>query len=123
MYFTDYITGTVIQGLGNGHKFGFPTANLRLDEEVQIAKGVYAVWVEVEDNTYKGMLYVGTRPTLSLSELTYEVHILDFQGSLYGKRLSFTIVQQIREEKSFPSVDELVAQLSRDREMVREVLK
>lgn len=116
-------TATVIHGYKNGRKFGFPTANLRLDEEVQIAKGVYAVWVKVEDNTYKGMLYVGTRPTLSLSELTYEVHILDFQGSLYGKRLSFTIVQQIREEKSFPSVDELVAQLALDRETVRELLQ
>ncbi len=88
-----------------------------------IDKGVYAVWVEVEEKTYKGMLYVGTRPTLLLNELTYEIHILDFQGNLYGKRLSFTIVQQIREEKSFPSVDELVAQLTRDRKMVREVLQ
>ena len=115
--------GTVIRGLGNGTKLGFPTANIQFAEVPDIAKGVYAVWVKVEDNTYKGMLYVGTRPTLSLSELTYEVHILDFQGSLYGKRLSFTIVQQIREEKSFPNVDDLVAQLALDRETVRELLQ
>lgn len=117
------LTGTVIHGFKNGRKFGFPTANLRLDEESQIAKGVYAVWVDVEGNIYKGMLYIGTRPTLSLNKLTYEVHILDFQGSLYGKRLSITIVQQIREEKSFPNVDDLVAQLIRDREAVREMPK
>jgi riboflavin kinase/FMN adenylyltransferase len=116
-------TATVIHGLKNGRKFGFPTANLRLDEEVRIDKGVYAVWVEVEEKTYKGMLYVGTRPTLLLNELTYEIHILDFQGNLYGKRLSFTIVQQIREEQLFDDTEALAAQLALDREAVREVLK
>ena len=77
MHFTDYITGTVIQGLGNGHKFGFPTANVQPDTPVKLKKGAYAAWVRYDGKRHKGMLYVGTRPTLNLREITYEIHIID----------------------------------------------
>ena len=58
MRISDYITGTVIQGLGNGHKFGFPTANVQPDEPVNIENGAYAAWVKYDGKRYKGMLYV-----------------------------------------------------------------
>ena len=113
-------TAQVIHGFRNGSKFGFPTANLRLDTPVDIENGVYAARVYVGEREYKGMLYVGTRPTLNLTEKSYEVHLLHFNGNLYGKTLSFEIVEHIRPEQKFESVEALVEQLKRDREAVEQ---
>jgi riboflavin kinase/FMN adenylyltransferase len=111
-------TATVIHGYRNGSKFGFPTANLQLDTPIDIENGVYAAQVQIDSKIYKGMLYVGTRPTLNLTEKTYEMHLLHFSGNLYGKTLSFEIVEYIRPEQKFESVEALVEQLKRDRETV-----
>ena len=108
MRITDYITGTVIQGLGNGRKFGFPTANVQPDAPVSIEKGAYAAWVRYDGKRHKGMLYVGTRPTLNLHELTYEIHVIDASPRLYGKQISFKPVYKIAEEKKFRSQKELI---------------
>lgn len=108
MFFTDYITGTVITGLGNGHKFGFPTANVQPDIPVNIEKGAYAAWVRYDGKRHKGMLYVGTRPTLNLQEITYEIHIIDASPSLYGKKISFKPVYKIAEEKKFKREKDLI---------------
>lgn len=115
------ISATVIRGLGNGRKFGFPTANLQLDAPQEFENGVYAAWVIVDENRYKGMLYVGTRPSLGLTEKTYEVHLLHFSGNLYGKKLSFEVMQFIRPEQKFESVEALVEQLKKDRELVESI--
>lgn len=115
--------GTVIRGLGNGTKLGFPTANIQFAEVPDIAKGAYAVWVYLNGKRYEGMLYVGTRPTLSLNELTYEINIFDFTGDLYGQELAFVIVKQLRTEKVFGSREALSAQLEDDRQAAREALK
>ena len=111
MHFTDYITGTVIQGLGNGHKFGFPTANVQPDTPVKLKKGAYAAWVRYDGKRHKGMLYVGTRPTLNLREITYEIHIIDASPKLYGKKIAFKPVYKIAEEKKFTSEKELIEAL------------
>ena len=108
MYITDYITGTVIQGLGNGRKFGFPTANVQPDAPVSIEKGAYAAWVRYDGKRHKGMLYVGTRPTLNLHGLTYEIHIIDASPRLYGKQIAFKPVYKIAEEKKFKCQEELI---------------
>lgn len=113
-------TAQVIHGFRNGSKFGFPTANLRMDTPIDIENGVYAARVCVNEREYKGMLYVGTRPTLNLTEKSYEVHLLHFSGNLYGKTLSFEIVEHIRPEQKFESVGALVEQLKRDREAVEQ---
>ena len=111
MRISDYITGTVIEGLGNGHKLGFPTANVQPDTPVSLEKGAYAAWVKYDGKRHKGMLYVGTRPTLNLHELTYEIHILDASPRLYGKQIAFKPVYKIAEEKKFRSQEELVKAL------------
>ena len=111
MHITDYITGTVIQGLGNGHKFGFPTANVQPDTPVKLKKGAYAAWVRYDGKRHKGMLYVGTRPTLNLREITYEIHIIDASPKLYGKKIAFKPVYKIAEEKKFTSEKELIEAL------------
>lgn len=111
MYITDYITGTVIQGLGNGHKFGFPTANVQPDTPVVLDKGAYAAWVKYDGKRHKGMLYVGTRPTLDLHELTYEIHVIDASPRLYGKKIAFKPVYKIADEKKFKSKKALMEAL------------
>ena len=113
-------TAQVIHGFRNGSKFGFPTANLRLDTPIDIENGVYAARVCVDESEYKGMLYVGTRPTLNLTEKSFEVHLLNFSGILYGKTISFEIVKFMRPEQKFESVEALVEQLKRDREAVEQ---
>lgn len=107
MYISDYITGIVIHGLGNGLGLGFPTANVQPDMPVNLEKGAYAAWVKYDGKRHKGMLYVGTRPTLNLHELTYEVHVIDANPRLYGKRISFKPVYKIAEEKKFRNRQEL----------------
>ena len=119
----DLITGTVIHGLGNGRKFGFPTANVQPDTPPELEKGVYAVWVYINEKRHEGMLYVGTRPTLSLSELTYETNIFGFTGDLYGQELVFVIVKQLRPEQVFDSWEALSAQLAKDRTEAKRALE
>ena len=122
MFFTDYITGTVIQGLGNGHKFGFPTANVQPDTPVTLEKGAYAAWVRYDGKCHKGMLYVGTSPTLNLHELTYEIHVIDACPRLYGKQIAFKPVYKIEEEIKFRSQKELIKALNDYKESAKILL-
>lgn len=130
------LEGKVIDGYKVGRKIGFPTANIRISEPNKLlpADGVYAVRVcfENEDgNTTKinnqnpafknvGMLNIGHRPTIANGEeRSIEVHILDFEGDLYGKSIRLELMERLREERTFGSLDELVAQLHTDMERVR----
>lgn len=115
-------TGKVIHGMQNGTKFGFPTANLQLYEYEFLETGIFAVIVRIDDCLYKGMLYVGTRPTLGLEDRTYEINIFDFEKSIYDKELSFFIVDKIRNEKKFLTVVELIEQLQKDRNAAEKIL-
>lgn len=114
--------GTVIHGLHNGESFGFPTANIQLENPEDIELGVYAVTLLVDQLSLKGMMYVGTRPTLNLSELSLEIHLFDFKGDLYGKSVSFIIVDKIRDEERFNSTDELIQQLYLDKQAAIQLL-
>lgn len=114
--------GTVIHGLHNGEGFGFPTANIQLDTSQDIDLGVYAVTLQVDQQHLNGMMYVGTRPTLNLSELSLEIHLFDFKGDLYGKSVSFIIVDKIRDEERFNSTDELIQQLYLDKQAAIQLL-
>lgn len=116
-------TGTVIRGLGNGRKLGFPTANLAPDAPLELTKGVYAVWVIIDGQRHKGMLYVGTRPTLGLHELTYEIHIFGIRRNLYNKRISFRVICRIRKEKRFKNEKELTAAMLNDMRLIQNLLK
>lgn len=128
------LMGEVVDGYKVGRKIGFPTANLRLHDEHKLlpAGGVYAVYVnfvgndsfQVDGDNYPlkhiGMLNIGQRPTLNNGEeRSIEVHILDFEGDLYGKSLRLEFVERLRDEQPFESVDDLIAQLHADRERVR----
>ena len=106
------LTGIVESGHQVGRTLGFPTANLRISQEKLIpATGVYAVMTELG----AGIMNIGRRPTLNNgTNLSIEVHIMNYEGNLYGKELHLSFIERIREERKFASLDELRAQIQRD---------
>ena len=118
------LCGTVVGGYKVGRKMGFPTANIHVKEceKMLPANGVYAVFVHVDANgggKHVGMLNIGHRPTVNNgSERSIEVHILDFEGDLYGKSLCVEFVERLRDERTFDNLDALMAQLEADKERV-----
>jgi riboflavin kinase/FMN adenylyltransferase len=119
------LSGRVIEGYRVGRTLGFPTANIKPNssEKKLPAMGAYAVWVHLDGEKHKGMLYIGNRPTLSGEEITPEVNILNFDRDIYNDEITITFVSFIRESSKFSSLDELKAQLAKDREAVAGILK
>jgi riboflavin kinase/FMN adenylyltransferase len=116
----DYaLAGSVVEGFHRGAKLGFPTANLRIEHELVPRAGVYAVRVEWEGRHYPGVANVGHNPTFGNASLSVEVHLLDFEGDLYGAQLGAAFVARIRDERKFASVDELAAQIACDVQQAR----
>ena len=116
------LTGAVVAGNHLGRTIGFPTANMRLYEPLKLipARGVYAVEAEVLGGTYRAMTNIGTRPTVGGTYTTVETHILDFDEDIYGLPLKITFLRRIRDEIHFPSLDDLKAQLAKDRDACRD---
>lgn len=123
-YYT--LKGTVVHGLKNGRKMGFPTANLGpYCELMQIpVNGVYAALASVQGETFKSMLNIGYRPTLNgdVNTRTIEAHLLDFNRDIYGEELSLSIVHYLRPERRFDSLQALSAQLAKDRDTISAIL-
>jgi len=115
-------SGTVIHGLNNGEKFGFKTANIQIEKGETPQAGVYAAKIFIHHQTYLGMLYVGIRPSLNLTQLTVEVHLFDMNADLYDQQITVEVVKKIREEIKFETIDALIAQLKEDKMRVLEVL-
>ena len=114
-----FMQGTIVSGYQVGRKIGFPTANLQVDFSNKLipAIGVYAVRVSVNGQSYKGMLNIGHRPTINNgTDLSIEVHILDFEGDIYNQPMRIEFVDFLRPEAKFQSVDELVLQIQKDKE-------
>ncbi|MDD6622018.1 MAG: bifunctional riboflavin kinase/FAD synthetase [Candidatus Limisoma sp.] len=119
------LSGTVVEGNRLGRTIGFPTANIQPLEPHQLipAAGVYAVVVRLGDTAYRGMLNIGTRPTVDRSgRTTIEVHIFDFAADIYGTTLTVEFVQRVRAERRLPSVDSLRRQLVDDRIAIENIL-
>ncbi len=115
------LSGIVVRGNEIGKTLGFPTANIHISDKSKIlpAIGVYEVDVHVDCNKYKGMLNIGTRPTVTNSlEKKVEVNIFEFDEDLYGKKIGISFVRKIRDEKKFESLDELKQQLAKDKQEI-----
>lgn len=113
------ISGIVIRGRKLGTEIGFPTANLEIENKKKLIPkdGIYACMVKVDGERYKGMLYIGDIPTIGTDNpKSIEVNIFDFNDDIYGKRISIQILNFLRSEKKFASLDELKAELIKDRE-------
>ncbi|MBR1994457.1 MAG: riboflavin kinase [Alistipes sp.] len=113
------IEGVVTPGRRIGHTIGFPTANIPLQQGV-CDKGVYRAEVKVEgiEQVFDAMSNVGCNPSVGGNELRLESHLLGFEGDLYGRRIWVRLVEKIRQEQKFATLDELRHQLERDREQI-----
>jgi riboflavin kinase/FMN adenylyltransferase len=114
--------GEVVAGAGRGRTLGFPTANVEPDRPVPLAGGVYACRVEVDGTSHPAVVNVGVRPTFGEASLVIEAHLLDFQGSLYGRKVRTVLVSRLRGERRFPSVEALREQIGQDVAAARERL-
>jgi len=115
------ICGEVVTGAGRGRTIGFPTANVQPALPYVIpANGVYAVRVLTGGKMYGGVMNIGVKPTfVDDEERTLEVHLFDYSGSLYGENVRVEFYSMLRSERKFASVQELIAQISRDAEEAR----
>lgn len=117
------VSGTVIEGKRRGAQMGFPTANINPHKELLPGNGVYAAIVSMEGEGHPSVLNLGHNPTFGDSQLSLEAHLLDFQGDLYGKPLEVMFIERIREERKFSGPEALVAQMKKDSEQARAILK
>ncbi|MCD6430241.1 MAG: bifunctional riboflavin kinase/FAD synthetase [Deltaproteobacteria bacterium] len=116
------IVGRVGRGKGRGRGIGFPTANLVSEVELYPCEGVYAVWVEYQNERYMGVVNIGYNPTFADTGLTVEVHIFDFDQDLYGQDLKIIFVEYLRKEKTCSGIEELRQLIATDVERARQIL-
>ena len=109
------VSGGVVGGAERGQTLGFRTANLRVSpERAMPASGVYAVWASVCGQRFRGVANLGIRPSFGGGERLLEVHLLDYEGNLYGKILHIEFAQRLRSERFFADAAGLVDQIRRD---------
>lgn len=114
------IEGEVIKGRQIGRTMGFPTINLSYDSKFVIPKrGVYYTLVKYNNEIYKAMTNIGYNPTVNGENLNIETNILDFNENLYGKKIEIFFIHKIRDEKNFGSIENLMKQLNKDRNFVK----
>ena len=121
-----FIHGVVVHGQKNGRELGYPTANLEIQNPYKLipANGIYAVKVEVGGKLFRGMLNIGTRPTMELGgDISVEVHIFDFKESIYGQELTVSFIKLIRSEKKFETRDALIAEMEKDQVKAEHILR
>ncbi len=112
-----FLDGEVARGDGRGHEIGFPTANIRTDNELLPPNGVYATAVRVagDERLYASVTNVGLRPTFgSSTTTTVETHIFDVDRDLYGAGVRLYFIQRLRDERAFGDVDALREQIDAD---------
>ena len=136
-----FFEGLVVQGDKLGRKLGYPTANLKVEEEEKLVpgNGVYAVEVSPDPDNYregvptfvgmmsreselKGMMNIGVRPTLGGTKRVIEVNIFDFDQDIYGKRLRVYVKKRLRDEVMFNGLEELKGQLAKDKQEALKLL-
>jgi riboflavin kinase/FMN adenylyltransferase len=113
------LTGIVIQGKQLGRTIGFPTANLKIEEEYKLIpkNGVYIVKSNINQKTVFGVMNIGTNPTLNGKYLSIEVHFIDFDGNLYNSKIEISVLERIREEQKFDSIELLKTQIQKDKDV------
>lgn len=117
------IRGTVVAGRDRGGKLlGFPTANLKLEDELCPRAGIYAVTVEAQGHMLQGVANIGYSPTFDDLQFTVEVHILDFKEIIYGQKIRVNFIKRIRDEIKFSSLAALREQITADTETARRLL-
>ena len=115
------IDGTVVRGAQRGRAIGIPTANIQPASDLAIAPGIYAVTLAIDRGTpLPAVASLGTNPTfVDGTQLVLEVHVLDWSGDIYNRKVRVTFVARLRDEEKFDSVDALLAQIHRDIALAR----
>ena len=110
------VIGEVIHGKKIARKLGFPTANIQIKDRLYPPFGIYGakLQIEGEDQIRYGVINVGVNPTLKPGEFSLEVHILNFDEDIYGKKMYIELMEYLRTEEKFDSVEELVACIAND---------
>lgn len=113
-----FLSGTVVKGKQLGRTIGFPTANIKLDEDYKLVpkNGVYIVCAKIDNQLVNGMMNIGFNPTVEGENKTIEVHLFDFNSDLYNHKIKISIIHPIRSEQKFESVAVLKQQLIKDKE-------
>ena len=117
------LAGTVIRGHQRGAGLGFPTANIKPVKELLPPDGVYAVIVRMNGKRYHGVLNIGNNPTFGDMSRSVEAFILDFKGDIYDKDIEVLFIDQIRPEIKFDGPEKLIAQINRDIDQAKDILK
>jgi riboflavin kinase/FMN adenylyltransferase len=112
-----FFSGEVVHGDKLGRQLGYPTANLKVQDEEKIipGNGIYAVYTEIDNIRYKGMMSIGFRPTVDGKKRVIEVNIFDFSKDIYGRSLRVYVNTYLREEIKFDSLEKLVQQIDQDK--------
>ncbi|MDB2314432.1 bifunctional riboflavin kinase/FAD synthetase [Flavobacteriaceae bacterium] len=118
------LNGTIVEGDKIGREMGYPTANLEIEEDYKLKpqNGVYLVQTSLVDKKYFGMMNVGKRPTVSGKKTRIETYFFDFKGDLYGKKLRIELLEKIRDEQKFDSLDALRNQLNSDQKSCQKLI-
>lgn len=115
------VSGTVVHGKKIGRTIGYPTANIETDSiKILPKKGAYIVEVFIEGKQHKGMLSIGTNPTVNGEKLTVEVYILDFSEDIYGKEITVKFRYFLHEEIKFEGLEKLIERLDEDKRLTEE---
>jgi len=111
------LTGKIIQGKQLGRTIGFPTANLKIEENYKLIpkNGVYIVKSQLNKKTVFGIMNIGVNPTVNGENLSIEVHFLDFEADLYDIEIAVSVIDKIRDEQKFTSIELLKAQIQKDK--------
>ena len=114
----DYLlSGKIIQGKQLGRTIGFPTANLKIKENNKLIPkiGVYIVKSILQEKTVFGIMNIGLNPTVNGEDLSIEVHFLDFDSDIYDTEITVSVIERIRDEQKFTSIDLLKSQIQKDK--------
>ncbi|TVZ25999.1 riboflavin kinase/FMN adenylyltransferase [Gillisia sp. Hel_I_86] len=119
------LTGTVVRGKGLGKDFGYPTANLKIEEKYKLIpkNGVYIARATIDEIPYFGMMNIGTNPTVGGTEKTIETYFFLLDQDLYGQKLEIQLLARIRDEKNFDSIDSLKIAMKQDEAFSSQFIK
>ena len=119
------VEGKVTSGRAKGRELGYPTANINYLYQISPANGIYAGWAKIEgENIWReAAISSGVRPHYSGKKKILEVHLLFFSGNLYEKRLRVAFIEKIRDEKKFKNENDLIRQMKKDCEYIKNILK
>ncbi|MDD3899109.1 MAG: bifunctional riboflavin kinase/FAD synthetase [Syntrophomonadaceae bacterium] len=118
------LEGQVIEGERRGRTIGFPTANLAVSSELNVpGKGVYAARAQIRDRIFQAVVNIGSKPTFHEEyPISIEAHLIDFDDDIYGEEMRLYFIDKIRDERRFNNVEELVGQITRDRDRAKQIV-